>query len=164
MEVLPGSQIKGLEDKLAYNRGGEIPHFDSEILDKKSLCPWSLLLLSKHGILFTKLSRHRHISLYKHMGRGYRLLFSELPVTNSQLPYLPRGIEREARELRTQLRGKSGVRSKELRPVPLEGNEDQTPGETRGRHRVQKGQKVSPVQKRRLVLSSTSSGRHRHRG
>ena len=134
MEVLPGSQIKGLEDKLAYNRGGEIPHFDSEILDKKSLCPWSLLLLSKHGILFTKLSRHRHISLYTHMGRGYRLLFSEPPVTNSQLPYRPRGIER----------------SKELRPVPLGGNEDQTPGETRGRHRVQKGQKVSPVQKKEV--------------
>lgn len=39
MEVLPSSQIKGLEDKLAYNSGGEIPYFDSEILDKKSLCP-----------------------------------------------------------------------------------------------------------------------------
>lgn len=149
MEVLPGSQIKGLEDKLAYNRGGEIPHFDSEILDKKSLCPWSLLLLSKHGILFTKLSRHRHISLYTHMGRGYRLLFSEPPVTNSQLPYRPRGIEREARNSDQFLWEETKTRPQEKLEVGTECRRDR---------------RCHLFKKRRLVLSSTSSGRHRHRG
>lgn len=79
------------------------------------------------------------------MGRGYWLSFSKLLLQAPSYFTIPQGAAREARELRTQLRGKSAKeKTKEFRPSPLEGDGDQTPGETRRRHRVEKDQKIVP--------------------
>lgn len=66
------------------------------------------------------------------------------------------GTREGRRELRTQLRGKRAKsRTRELRPAALGGDEEQTPGEPRGRQRVQEEQKVSPVHNRRLAAATT---------
>lgn len=91
------------------------------------------------------LYRHRHIFLYTYTGRRYWLSFSELQLQTPSYFTIPQGVVREAGELRTQLRGRSAKeKTKEFRSSPPGGDGDQTPGETRRRHRVEKDQKIVP--------------------